>query len=586
MGEPVTIPTAPTRPVDEGEGGVPAVATGRSWRRRRRPPTLRTFLVLSGVYLAAVVALGVWMASRNGGTFTYPLDDPYIHLALADNLVHHGSWGVTPGVFESASSSPAWTLLVSGGMVALPVRDVLVPLVLSVGSGLLLVWQIAALDPFCRLPWAWRWIGLAAAAVPLGLLHLTFVGMEHLLHAALVLAIVTRIDALVEPGSDAGARHRRRVALWLLALAAAVRMETLFLAAGLALALAAVPPRTGTHGIVTRVRRGIPVVVAAGIPVAAMAAVNLVFGHYPIANSVMVKTSLADPGKAAFPQLLLEPQTYGTALSELVKAPEVAVLLIGVGLLAIACRDRRWPAWQVAAVAVLVAAALNVVLGNLGWYGRYNAYLVAACYGVLFPLAADPNSVRAVAAVRRLPGRGLTVGVLALVLFAAPVQLLRASWLPTAGSEIYRQQGQMARFLADSYAGEAVAVSDLGFVAWRHDGPEVDLWGLASIEVVRALRGNRYDVAFMDALVREHGVRAIVIYDSWFEDQRDGVPGSWVPVEEWCLEGGTIRIVGRRCVTWYGPTADDAAELRRRLDDGRSLPGGTSYRRLDGRPEA
>jgi hypothetical protein len=46
---------------------------------------------------------------------------------------------------------------------------------------------------------------------------------------------------------------------------------------------------------------------------------------------------------------------------------------------------------------------------------------VAACYGVLFPLAADPDSVRAVAAVRRLPGRGLTVGVLALVLLAAPV---------------------------------------------------------------------------------------------------------------------------------------------------------------------
>ena len=81
-------------------------------------------------------------------------------------------------------------------------------------------------------------------------------------------------------------------------------------------------------------------------------------------------------------------------------------------------------------------------------------------------------------------------------------------------------------------------------------------------------------------------MRAIVIYDSWFKDQRDGVPSSWVPVEQWCLEGGTIRIVGGRCVTWYGPTADDAAELRRRLDDGRSLPGGTSYRRLDGRPVA
>src|SRR5215207_6911080 len=57
-------------------------------------------------------------------------------------------------------------------------------------------------------------------------------------------------------------------------------------------------------------------------------------------------------------------------------------------------------------------------------------------------------------------------------------------WLPTAGSDTHAA-GADGPVPGDSFAGEAVAVSDLGFAAWRHDGPEVDLWGLASIEEVR-----------------------------------------------------------------------------------------------------
>jgi hypothetical protein len=129
----------------------------------------------------------------------------------------------------------------------------------------------------------------------------------------------------------------------------------------------------------------------------------------------------------------------------------------------------------------------------------------------------------------------------------------------------------MARFLADNYDGEAVAVSDLGYVAWLHEGREVDLWGLASVEVVRAVRDQRFDPAFMADLVDRRGVRAIVIYPESFERERGGVPDEWTPVERWCLDGGPVRVVGQACVVWYGPTPEDASTLRRHLDDDRDL---------------
>src|SRR5918993_13184 len=140
-----------TRPVTE-------LATSETVDGEPRAPDvgvstpIRTFLVAVSVYLVAVVAFGLWMSDRSGGHFTYALDDPYIHLAMADNLAFHGTWGVDPGVYESASSSPAWTVLTAAGMIVLPIPDLWVPLVLNVAAG---AWIIC-----CTQRWRWRsWSG-------------------------------------------------------------------------------------------------------------------------------------------------------------------------------------------------------------------------------------------------------------------------------------------------------------------------------------------------------------------------------------------------------------------------------------------
>ena len=110
-------PVEPRRPDDEGE--------------RDPRADLRFRLVVFGgaVTLLAVVAalLRRAVVREIGSTFAYGLDDPYIHLALAENLLHHGTWGLVPGVYESASSSPLWTLMLTGAVAALPVSSVWIP---------------------------------------------------------------------------------------------------------------------------------------------------------------------------------------------------------------------------------------------------------------------------------------------------------------------------------------------------------------------------------------------------------------------------------------------------------------------------
>ena len=64
----------------------------------------------SWLFLAQLSIAGMRLCD---GNLIYPLDDTYIHLAIAKNFVLHGVWGVTKYAFTSSISSPFFTLLVA-----------------------------------------------------------------------------------------------------------------------------------------------------------------------------------------------------------------------------------------------------------------------------------------------------------------------------------------------------------------------------------------------------------------------------------------------------------------------------------------
>ncbi|MEM9852289.1 MAG: hypothetical protein AAF761_09855, partial [Pseudomonadota bacterium] len=92
---------------------------------------------------------------------------------------------------------------------------------------------------------------------------------------------------------------------------------------------------------------------------------------------------------------------------------------------------------------------------------------------------------------------------------------------------IHAQQRQMARFV-DNHWQAPVAVNDLGHVSYRNDRYVLDLWGLANARALDArLRGD--DPLWADALAREYGVEAAMVYDKWLSAS---IPDSWRKVGE------------------------------------------------------
>jgi len=70
-------------------------------------------LVVVLLYYLVVLVILLLSAPQTGNQLIYPLDDTYIHMAMAKNFAQNLVWGVTSYSFSSSTSSPLWTALLS-----------------------------------------------------------------------------------------------------------------------------------------------------------------------------------------------------------------------------------------------------------------------------------------------------------------------------------------------------------------------------------------------------------------------------------------------------------------------------------------
>jgi hypothetical protein len=500
-----------------------------------------------GIYLAVVVILLGASLLRTRGDLVYVIDDPAIHLQTAETLAFDGTWGIEPGDYESVSSSPLWTTMLAGLTLLVPTGREWLPLLLNVAAGVGVLAVLAAQQSVLR-PSARRPLDVAAVAVlvvvVLFLPGLVMVGMEHTLHMLLVLAAVIGIGR-----QAAGVPWRRPwLPYVLLAAATLVRFETLFVGAGLVVGLLVEcgrrlgpsPPQAWR----SRLRLAVTVAIAVGLPVATYAAVNLAQGQSVLPNSVLAKSV---GGQASDDSAGIR----GVA-ERLVEDPLVtAVVLIAVAYLAAAWLDgRRRNAFG--ATVVVVAGMLHVWLARIGWYERYQAYLLALGALVTLAIAAE---------VVPRPRRALVPFLVVLALLVGSNKWFMLQSVATTSDGTHDHHVLAGRFLAEYYDDELIATGDLGYISLIRDGPVVDLNGLGDHEVLTARLDGEDTQAFWAGLARRRGFEVVAVFPQTL--QLD-TPGEWILVGEWLLSHKTSA-PDRRFQFW-ATTPDAAEELRDDLE--------------------
>jgi hypothetical protein len=456
----------------------------------------------------ATLAITWWIHIRilaiTGGAASYPVDDAYIHLAIGKSLAFAGTYGVTPGTFTSASSSIAWPYIVAGCM-RIVGDDPWIALYLNLAFGVCVPFALDALLAEFEVASRTRVVAIGVALFLGPLPTLITVGMEHTLHALLVLLFLREV---VRP-------HSARTLCALALLCTSVRYESLLLIGFVALRM-----------IRAKQWRDAALLVTAGVlPVLLFGAFLHAHDHPWLPLSVTLKG--------------LHIETAGDLFSALLPLRKLSdnrpTALVGVAAVCAYLRARG-PAQTV--LGLLLATLLaQCVVGQLGWFYRYDAYLV-------MPLALC--SVAALARDVRIPDgdgdrnsmRGLGIAGILLLLGAAPRGLYALRTTAAAAGNIHGQQVQTAHFLAKHFPEERVLVNDIGAVSYYRRGPMTDLMGLANRDVAEA-RGWRIDRPLpVAALARfSEGADVAVIYDEWF---RGALPAEWTKVATWTIPNNRV----------------------------------------------
>ncbi len=510
--------------------------TGGLARPARHGGLAMPMLALAGgaAVFAVLILRGL---GETGGVFEYPLDDPYIHLALAEQI-RSGGYGVNAGELSSPGSSALFPLLLLP-FAGEPAQRFLPLFWNLVGTGITAcIWG--------RMLWwagygapGWRPLGYGAALLgPVAVLSpgVGYVGMEHTLHAAASLLVL--LGLLRHLGGQGG----RALVLAGVFFAAALRFE----GAALGLVAAGVLFFTGARVA------GLAAAALTLAPIAGFVGFLAASGLEPLPSSVQAK--LADG-----PDLTAGPLALRVAVLRANLAQAGGVLVLALALAALALwrlaprlRDSRWGGL---AVAVALPALAHLAFGQIGWLDRYEHYILALTAAAVLVLvrlarAGDPPALPATAAVV------LVIGVL-LAAYQPHATLRLADY----SRAILSQQGQMARFAKD-FLRAPVAVNDLGLVAWRNPNYVLDLWGLASAEA-RDLRLNAPEPGWAGRLAAAHAVPMAMVYDAWFE----GWTGpDWVKIGDFRLtrSGGYL---GDYAVAFYATGPDFVAPVRRAVAD-------------------
>jgi hypothetical protein len=555
-------------------------------------PKLVLILALAAVALP-VAAIEYFVLRQTNRSFLYPLDDTFIHMALARNLALYGNWGMNPYEFASASSSVLYTLLLAGLFKLFSVH-VIIPFIINCIAGIILLITLR------------RWLqkenitGGAQLVILLCVIFLTPVpillicGMEHTLQCLfsflfifgfsrwLEEALAANSSAMGSPAAKPGKWHLPWPIIVYGMLVTFIRYEGLFL--------------VGIACLILAYHRKMALAVKLGfislLPLLIFGIYSMSKGSYFLPNSVLLKSDglrLSFSGILRFlDNILVQKLTVVQTDSIPAGTPRPGISLLATQRLLIVLPlvylvfgkyIRQRVAYGYILGILLACTILQLCFAATGWLYRYEAYLIyctAAIIGVLLYKYGKEVVAQIAIGLRWIPVMRWMLAV-AVFTLCFPLVLRSVAAFTKTGTacvNIYQQQYQMGRFLHTYYDQDVIAANDIGAVSFFTSGPNIDLWGLGNIKVARSRKKGYWTPDFLDSLCRENRAEAAVLYEKWFSDS---LLRRWTKVATWQIRNNVI--CGDDTVSFFSIEKEKGPLLKKNLQEfeGR-LPAGVTVR--------
>ncbi len=510
--------------------------------------------LIMGVILIWITIFILFKASLsiNNGIFIYVLDDPYVHMSMAKNFILHGVLGVDQYSFTSSSSSPLWLMLLSSAYFLLGIND-LIPLILNIIFATIAVTVAYYILDYYKLSSFYKMIFLLLFIFLTPLPAIVFTGMEHNLQIILTISFAFMAALMLSKKEYGGLKLY--LLLILSFLSVAVRYENIFTVLVVAILFI----------LRKRPLNSVWLLVSGIIPVLIYGIYSLSRGWFFLPNSLVSKSNFVENKIQIFSLegIFRFWDNFKSIMGIHIFIP--VTLAVGILIYRLDKQKNSWNGPNLLIIIFIGATFLHMLLARVGWFYRYEAYLLALgilaiAVGIVDYLPSKPQLDRT-----QITRQLAVIALIFLLVFPIADRGYNSlKETPKASNNIYDQQYQMALFIKEYYSGSAVALNDVGTVNYYSDIKSVDLLGLSGLETSKYILKGNYSIEDMDLMTREKNVKVAIIYEDLFKDYlTGGVPSGWIKVGEWKISNKITPFMDT--VSFYAVDPAEEANLIKNL---------------------
>ena len=503
-------------------------------------------LIASLIFILSIIFFLLCILRENNNHFIYCLDDSYIHLTLARNFAANFILAINPGEFAYSTSSPLWTFLLAN-LIKLFGNNQYYPLFLNIVFSLLLMVYINKILIRNSINELKRLILLIISTFSISLPLLTFIGLEHILQIILVLCLIENFTEIISKKKIIPKDYIYISFITL--LNATIRFESFFLIIILSAIL-----------IIRRKYILLPVyLLSAIIPVIIIGIYSIKNGGEFLPNTILLKGNLFNGGTPFYIVKLYLINALKTLLSQPVISILLVISLIGYFILIIR-KKKLTDNIVIVNLIFMVLTIFHSIFAKFGWLYRYEAYLV--CTGIVYNYLLYSYIFKN----KLVSSLSIRIFIIVILLIGSRSVIRRGiktnNKIITTSHNIYEQQYQMSQFLNMYYFCKVAAIHDIGAVSYYSGLKILDLWGLASNDVLKAKIGNYYNTGFLDRILNKNEAKVIIVYDTWFQGN-NSLPVYWHKAGFWEIKNNVACAESK--IYFYAKDSTSLFQLKRNL---------------------
>ena len=487
----------------------------------------------------------------SGNQFIYPIDDAYIHLAIARKFGESGFWSINFNSFDSGSSSILYTLILSS-LIKVFGDNLYYPMVVNIIAGYFTVYWVYR---FFKDFYSEKELKLGLFIfLPISLLYMTVIlGMEQTIHMLLSVMAIYFIKKNIESNFKQFDFIKLLIVIFFLSV---IRFESMFFVLCLGMILL----------LDRKIKEGISVFVVGFFPIVIFGLISIQQGGFFFPNSVIIKGSYPEGNILMSVWVIFKKGILlNISFYKLFLFPIVCAIII----LFDSCRNQGLKSLikNNKIIFLVFGTVLLQSLFAIIKY-RYENYLMIMLVMILIPPAIEyfkqininKRNINSLIFIGSFVGFCL-IGIYRFI-YSHPV-------LKVSSKNVEEQQVEMGKFLNQFYRGQKTVANDIGAIAYFGNVQLLDIVGLGSTDVAKFYVENKgldkieFDKKynqFLSNYISENHYKVAVIYPNWYPND---IPKSWIPVASWKIENNLGTAQNR--VVWYSFSNTDANILRENL---------------------